>query len=148
MDLEERLERLEALLRQVIGKIAEIELLLKTHSGAEEAAIAARLTMAMLYPASIAIDAARRVVEVTRLTGSLDPLSRSIIEVLAPCEGLSISEVTRRVKALRGTASRRIIAGRLKSLESRGLVVNIGTSERPRYTLYNCIEAGEGSRKA
>ena len=139
MSIEERLERLEKLLKEVAIKIAWIESVIKSHGRIDETIIATKLAMAMLYPASMAIDAARRVIETVRAFGPLDPISQSIVEALSPCEELSISEITRRVKSLRGTASRRIVAGRLKILESRGIIVNTGTGERPRYILYNCM---------
>jgi uncharacterized membrane protein len=55
--------------------------------------------------------------------GAEDELARTIIEALAATEGeVTISELTRMVRALRGKASRRVVAERVRRLHSKGLV--------------------------
>jgi len=52
-----------------------------------------------------------------------DELSIYIIRVLAKSDELNISQITKWVRALRGKASRRIIARRLEKLVKKGLVI-------------------------
>lgn len=68
----------------------------------------------------------------------LDEISLAILEAVADCKGYSISEITRKVKNIRGKASRRIISSRVKKLEKRGLLINKGNNIRPRYVLTTC----------
>ena len=139
MSLEERLNYIEKLVSEILDRLRRIEKLL----GGEERAIietASILVAGSLMPAAMALEAARRVVEATRRAGGLDPISRSIIEALSSCEELSASEITRRVRSIRGTASRRIVTDRLRRLERRGLVNRYGEGPKTRYILSNCIE--------
>jgi len=69
-----------------------------------------------------------------------DSITETIIYVLSTCREQSISDVYRGVKKLRGKASRRVISGKLKILESSGIVVNTGSSKRPKYVLRDCLE--------
>ncbi|ALL00972.1 hypothetical protein Pyrde_0924 [Pyrodictium delaneyi] len=141
VDIEERLERLEILLEKVLERISRLERILALNND-ETARIASQLVVALALPAIEALEAARRVVAVT--SSLEDPVSRSIVEVLADCEPLSISEITRRLRKLRGHASRTTVRKRLQILEKRGIVANIGTTARPLYTLTICIrEDGE-----
>jgi len=139
VSLEERLNYIEKLVSEILDRLRRIEKLL----GGEERAIietASILVAGSLMPAAMALEAARRVVEATRRAGGLDPISRSIIEALSSCEELSASEITRRVRSIRGTASRRIVTDRLRRLERRGLVNRYGEGPKTRYILSNCIE--------
>lgn len=139
MSIEERLDYIEKLVSEILDRLRRIEKLL---GGEEKATIetAAILVAGSLMPATIALEAARRVVEATKRAGGLDPISRSIIEALSSCEELSASEITRRVRSLRGTASRRIVTERLRRLERRGLVNRIGDGPKTRYLLTACNE--------
>ncbi len=144
MSVEERLERLEKLVEMVLRKLEKLESVLQKLGVNNEAiSFASELVLALSLPATTALEAARRSVEVLRVLGDIDPISRSIVEALAGCDELSISEVTRRVRSLRGTASRRIVRERLKVLEKLGVVVNVGSSERPRYVLARCLHRDE-----
>ncbi|HDI73501.1 MAG TPA: hypothetical protein ENF57_00645, partial [Candidatus Korarchaeota archaeon] len=63
-------------------------------------------------------------------------LDRSIIRVLANSGPMNISQVTEEVKRLRGSASRRIIAERLRRLAKKGIVERVkgkGKVYRLRY---------------
>ncbi|NPA04900.1 MAG: winged helix-turn-helix transcriptional regulator [Crenarchaeota archaeon] len=138
--LEERIEAIEELLSRVLERLERIEEMLRA-AGGEEALIAARLALAFSMPALNAIEAARRIVAATR--GSrLDPISRSIVEALAECRPMSISEITRRVKALRGSASRTTVRSRIRRLVEEGVVVRVDEGRRPLYTLSTCRERG------
>jgi len=60
-----------------------------------------------------------------RQLGPGDEISRCIIEALAEEGPMNISELTRAVRARRGTASRRIVRERLEALLEKGLVVEV-----------------------
>jgi len=141
-DLERRLRRVEELLNDVVNRLVAIEELLKSLGiSSEEVVIAEELVMALSLPAVVATKAAERVVKVVRgVREGIDPISRAVIEVLSSCEELSTSEITRRVRLLRGTASRRIVRDRLLKLAERGVVLNVGSESRPKYVLKVCIE--------
>jgi len=66
------------------------------------------------------LTAARRLLR--RRTVVKDPLSQTIIGILAVKGSLNVSQITREVQAVRGKASRRIIRERLKRLEENGAV--------------------------
>ncbi len=140
-ELERRLRRVEELLNDVINRLVTIEGLLKSLGlSSEELMTAQRLVMVFSLPAVVAIKAAERVMRSIRGLRTLDPISRAIIEVLSNCEELSVSEVTRRVKLLRGVASRRIVSSRLAKLLREGVIVNVGSESRPKYLLKVCIK--------
>ncbi|MEB3862185.1 MAG: hypothetical protein GSR84_08210 [Desulfurococcales archaeon] len=138
MSIEERLERLEQLLQEVLERLDRLE---KTVAGEEAETVrnAARLVASSIAPAAVALEAARRLIEAIRRAGSLDPISRSIVEALSTCEDLTTTEITRRVRRIRGTASRRIVASRLEMLERRRVVEKVA-GPRPRYRLVLCSE--------
>lgn len=119
----EELRRVEELLEKVLQKLESLEELLSKLVNDPTYAVALELTTALSLPAYEAIRVAERIVSILRGGRGADPIERTILEVLvAQGDGVSISELTRRVRALRGTASRRIISARLRSMESRGLV--------------------------
>ncbi len=134
--VEERLRRLEELLAEALQRLERLEELLGSMS--EEASVAARLAVAFSMPAMRAVEAARRVIETYRFVS--DPISRAIVEVLADCKPRSISEITRLVRELRGSASRRIVRERLQLLEERGVVVSEDRGNRKLYSLKLCSE--------
>ncbi|MET1159569.1 MAG: hypothetical protein ABWW65_01275 [Thermoprotei archaeon] len=138
--IEDRLYRLEKLVEKALKKIEEIEgLLKKLGFTSEELHTAAELATIFSIPVHLAIEATQRFFKVVLGTQGLDPISRDIIKILSTCEKLSVSEITRRVRNLRGSASRRVIRERLALLENKGYVVNTGSDRRPQYTLKACI---------
>jgi len=64
--------------------------------------------------------------EVLRRLRPADDISRHIVEALAEGGPMNISELTRAVRARRGTASRRVVRERLMRLLEEGLVVEVG----------------------
>ncbi len=143
MNVDERLARLEKLMMELITRIERLESILASTSDREskEIMIASRLAISLSLPALRALEASRRLMElVSAKSSELDEISQSILEVLSTCNKYSISEITRKVRLIRGKASRRIIRERLKMLESRGYVVNIGTCDRPKYVLSSCLK--------
>ncbi len=139
-ELVERLERIERLLREVRESLEHLEGLLR--EAGLEASLALSIALGLSRPVLEALEAARRVAPLLEVLDA-DEVTRSILVVLALCEPLSISEVYRRVRRLRGRASRSTIASRLRVLEERGVVVNLGSGRRPRYTLRTCLGGGE-----
>ncbi len=120
---EERLARIERLLEVVLRKLQVLEEYL-TMSGADpEASLAVELAMVFSLPAHKAVRMASKVMELARMAGISDPISMAILEVLAVSnKPLTVSEVTRRVRKVRGMASRRIVTERIRKLSDKGLV--------------------------
>ena len=138
--IDERLREVEELLRKVLKRLEGIEETLKLLGLSNEViSTALKLTITFSLPASKAIEASRRIIESIRTLGAYDAIDRAIIEVLSGCEELSISEITRRVRRLRGTASRRIISERVKKLVSRGVIIKLG-EKKPKYALTSCTK--------
>ncbi|RLG84665.1 MAG: hypothetical protein DRO40_00530 [Thermoprotei archaeon] len=141
MDIYARVKRLEEMLEELMNRLNDIEEKLET-LGIEQPtlSIASKLVIAFSMPAIRALEASRRAIAAISKLSAIDPINEAIIEVLSGCEALSISEITRRVKVLRGSASRRIIRERLKKLETLDIVINIGSNDRPKYMLSECIQ--------
>ncbi|MEO3993190.1 MAG: ArsR family transcriptional regulator [Desulfurococcaceae archaeon TW002] len=123
MSSSDALRRVEELLAYIVKKLERLEELLTTISNDPTYVMAVELTLYFSIPAQKAIKLARELVLLLRRLPEVDPITKAILEVLASSEGgISISELTRRVRGIRGTASRRIIAEKVKLLESKGLV--------------------------
>ncbi len=135
---EDRLERLEKLVETILYKLEQIESMLRS-TGDPELMIAAELVSAFSLPATKSLEAASIVMDIMKKIRLPDPISRAIVEVMSTCEPLTISEITRRVRELRGKASRRIIRERLKRLEEKQIVVQTGEKRR-LYILRKCLE--------
>jgi DNA-binding transcriptional ArsR family regulator len=69
------------------------------------------------------------------IPGVKDSISRDIVKVLFERDGQNISQITDKLKAMRGTASRRIVRERLKLLEEKGVIRGKGTSRSKEYWL-------------
>jgi len=141
LSIEKRLEGIEKMLTSILRRLEEINNKLKVLGINDEVlSTASRLVIAISIPATKALESARRVITVLKSSIITDPISRAIIESLSSCDELSISEIARRVRAIRGSSSRRIIRERLKYLEEKGIVINIGKNTRPIYMLRLCKE--------
>jgi len=140
VSLEDAVNRMARLLEEVLERLKKIEDRLSSFPlSDEEARIAQHLVHLYSIPIGLAVEAAKRFMEVVS-RARLDPISTEIIRVLSPCREMNISEITRSVKSARGKASRRIVREKLLKLEQRGIVVNTGHPNRPRYTLRSCRE--------
>jgi DNA-binding transcriptional ArsR family regulator len=122
--IEERLRRIEDLLTMLLKRIEEIERLVReVDPQAPSISLAGRFMLVFSMPALRALEAASTVLKLIPRAGAGDELARTIIEALAATEGeVTISELTRMVRALRGKASRRVVAERVRRLHSKGLV--------------------------
>ena len=64
-----------------------------------------------------------------------DPISKEIVRILFERDGQNISQITDRLKSRRGTASRRIVRERLKTLRERGIVTEKGSPKSKEFWL-------------
>jgi len=121
----DRLERVERLLAEVLRRLERLESIL-SGVDAEEARIATRIAVEFSLPAYAAVKAAARIASALhRLSaepGGYDDLDTAIIEVLAVEGPQTLRSLERRVRTVRGRASRRIIRERVARLEQLGLV--------------------------
>jgi len=69
------------------------------------------------------------------IPGVKDPISRDIVKVLFERDGQNISQITDKLKSMRGTSSRRIVRERLKGLEEKGVIKGKGSSRSKEYWL-------------
>ncbi len=121
----DRLERVERLLAEVLRRLERLESMLSSMD-AEEARIATRIAVEFSLPAYAAVKAAAKISSALhRLSAEpegYDDLDTAIIEVLAVEGPHTLRSLERRVRAVRGRASRRIIRERVARLEKLGLV--------------------------
>lgn len=90
------------------------------------------------------------------IPGVKDPISRDIVKVLFERDGQNISQITDKLKAMRGTASRRIVRERLALLAEKGVVRAKGSSRSKVYWLtetyvdkwYDLLGLGMSSKSA
>ncbi len=69
------------------------------------------------------------------IPGVKDPISRDIVKVLFERDGQNISQITEKLKGMRGTSSRRIVRERLAELEEKGVVKAKGSPRSKQYWL-------------
>lgn len=89
------------------------------------------------------------------IPGVKDSISRDIVKVLFERDGQNISQITDKLKEMRGSSSRRIVRERLKLLEEKGVLKGKGSSRSKDYWLteqyiekwYNLIGLGPGKYK-
>jgi DNA-binding transcriptional ArsR family regulator len=123
VSLEERLERIEKMLAEVLARLARLEAMADGLGG--EARVATELVMAFSAPVQEAVRLARLTVEaLSRLGGrdAEDDIARAIVEALAFKGPLTLRGLEREVRRLRGRASRSAIRARLERLEEAGVV--------------------------
>ncbi|MEM0015330.1 MAG: hypothetical protein QXS42_06945 [Zestosphaera sp.] len=124
MSSDDPLKRVESLLEHVIRRLERLEELLTSMSDDPTHSVALELVLTFSMPVQKAVKMARDLVSMLRGVPEVDPVMRAVVEVLISSgDGVSISELTRRVRRVRGTASRRVIAERLRVLEARGIVM-------------------------
>ena len=89
------------------------------------------------------------------IPGVKDSISRDIVKVLFERDGQNISQITDKLKEMRGSSSRRIVRERLKSLEEKGVVKAKGSERSRNYWLteeyvkkwYDLLGLGPGENK-
>ena len=69
------------------------------------------------------------------IPGVKDPISRDIVKVLFERDGQNISQITDKLKGMRGTASRRIVRERLKLLDGKGVLKSKGSPRSKEFWL-------------
>jgi len=69
------------------------------------------------------------------IPGVKDPISRDIVKVLFERDGQNISQITDKLKEMRGTSSRRIVRERLMELEAKGVVKSKGSAKSKDFWL-------------
>src|SRR5512137_863049 len=69
------------------------------------------------------------------IPGVKDSISRDVVKVLFERDGQNISQITDKLKDMRGSSSRRIVRERLKSLEEKGVVRSKGSAHSKDYWL-------------
>jgi DNA-binding transcriptional ArsR family regulator len=111
---------MEKLLSEVAARLERLEKALGP--GGEALAVAAVLVSVLGMSSIEAVHASLRLAELFKRYGHLDPVSRAVLQALSHGRWVTVSELTRLVRAIRGTASRRIVRERVKELESIGLV--------------------------
>ncbi len=141
IESEERIESLENLLRKVLAKLERIERILQSIND-PQALVAAELVAAFSLPAVKSIKAAATALAALRELRAPDEISRAVVKALSTCEPLTISEITRRVRGLRGRASRTVVRDRINKLLSKGIVTPYKSRKggRTLYTLRECVE--------
>ena len=123
--MSEDLLRIEGLLKEVIKRLDRLEALLTAlgFQEVEEVRLAGELSLGLSLPVVKALNAALRTVRVASKYKLVDEVSKAIVKVLASSEGvLTLSELTRRVRKLRGRASRRTVAKKVRILSEKGVV--------------------------
>ncbi len=139
--VEERVAELEEKVEYLFRKLRAIEKTIEALGiNPEIVTIATRLILAFSTPATIALEASRRIVETIKTMGGRDDISLAIIEALGDCNPLTISELTRKVRTLRGKASRRIIRERVRKLIEANVLATVVEGRRVKVVLAKCLE--------
>ncbi len=68
-----------------------------------------------------------------------DPISKDIIRVIVDKNGQNISQITEGMRTRRGSASRRVVRERLKSLEEQDIVEQRGEGTIPTYYISDSV---------
>jgi len=116
--LNKRIDELESMLRAVIQPFQEM---------GKSTSNYVRLIGLLLEHGGLTPDAV--------LSNIKDPIEQNIVRVLTQKKDLNISQITDHVRSKRGTASRRIIREKLKSLELKNIVYSQPKGSRTVYNL-------------
>ena len=116
--LNKRIDELESMLRAVVQPFQEMRKSTSSYI---------RLIGLMLEHGGLTPD--------TILPNIKDPIEQNIVRVLTQKKDLNISQITEHVRSKRGTASRRIIREKLKTLESKNIVYSQLKGSRTVYNL-------------
>ncbi len=136
---EERIKNLDGKLDAIIKRLDTIETALASSPQSSELSplLADLRSGVTLY--SEPLKAMKRLYEANRYFKTKeiekDEISRLIIEALAVRGELNVSQIEREVRSSRGTASRRIIRGRLKKLVDEKIVQMAIVSKTRKYHL-------------
>ncbi|HDM92795.1 MAG TPA: ArsR family transcriptional regulator [Candidatus Korarchaeota archaeon] len=136
----DRLYRIEQEIRAVERRLEIIEKLLE---GDPEARAIVLLFMKIVGFHRASVDKIAAAIEAQRLltqAGIVDDIARDIFEVLAVHGPMNVSELTRELRKIRGSASRRIVSQRLKMLEELGVVRLVSGGKGKRYEI---VEPGD-----
>ena len=139
----ERLMRIEREIRAVEKRLATIEKLLE---GDPEARAIVLLYMKIVGLHRASVDRIATALQAQRAltqAGVIDDIARDVIEALAVRGPMNISELTRELRKVRGSASRRIIAQRLRMLENLGVVRRVPGGKGRRYELSGALTGGQ-----
>ena len=139
---EKRVDKIEKLLENVLKRLEAIEKLLLSssqYSSSSLSVAAARLATAFSLSIVEAVEAANRLLTVGKYVVG-DPIALAIVESLSDCSQLTISDIARRLRIIRGRASRTTIREKIRILEKKKIVENIGSRERPKYVLRECLK--------
>ena len=139
--MEERLERVERLLREVVERLERLEKALALSADGRAAIEVAKVAIALALPPVHAARAVHRLLEISRSYGVTDEISQAVIEALASCEPKSITRIESDVRKLRGRASKHTIRKRISELERAGIVISIERGSRKLYTLKQCVDS-------
>ncbi len=143
MSIDERLRRLEEVVAELVERLERLERVASASS--PEAGLAVEMALAFTAPVHKIVEAARLVSKALFAGGDDvrgDVVSRAIVEALAVKGPMSLRELEREVRRLRGRASRSTIKERLGRLERLG-IVSIDVRGR-RWVVRLASEAGEG----
>ncbi len=135
----ERLMRIEREIRAVEKRLATIEKLLE---GDPEARAIVLLYMKIVGLHRASVDRIATALQAQRAltqAGVIDDIAKDVIEALAVKGPMNISELTRELRKMRGSASRRIIAQRLLMLENLGVVRRVSGGKGRRYELSGAL---------
>lgn len=138
-DVSTSIEKILETLDRLTRRIDRLERLIRISSTRENQDLLFNFLSLAKAPYHVVFQSVLRAWIVLYRLGRVDPVTESIIYVLSNCSEQSISEVYRGVKQLRRKASRTVVSRKLKLLEASGVVVNKGSSKRPRYILKECI---------
>jgi DNA-binding transcriptional ArsR family regulator len=128
-DLSKRIGQLEEALRDVTRPYAE----LSDHITRFQEIVGRYFRLLELYQkhGSISID--------TILPEVKDPISKEIMRILLDKPGLNISQITEELRSRSGSASRRIVRGRLQELTEKGLLAESLGKKQKTYEISESV---------